>query len=84
MRNSKLRKNTENQRGSECWVSCFLPIEMRGKKFPTFKRKISYAGNSLVLIIPEDLSKFLNLKKGSEVEFVPLNQRMFAVKVDQK
>jgi antitoxin component of MazEF toxin-antitoxin module len=57
---------------------------MRGKKFPTFKRKISYAGNSLVLIIPEDLSKFLNLKKGSEVEFVPLNQRMFAVKVDQK
>lgn len=66
----------------KCWVSCVLPVEMSAKRFPTFKRKISYAGNSLVVIIPEDLVKFLKLKKGSEVELVPLNNKMFAVKVD--
>jgi antitoxin component of MazEF toxin-antitoxin module len=54
---------------------------MSAKHFPTFKRRISYAGNSLVLIIPEDLSEFLKLKKGGDVEIVPLNSKMFVVKV---
>ncbi len=74
-------KITREIANDNCWVSCVLPVEMSAKHFPTFKRRISYAGNSLVLIIPEDLSEFLKLKKGGDVEIVPLNSKMFVVKV---
>jgi hypothetical protein len=82
MKISKMNSKKSNVNKQEnCWVSCVLPVEMSMKHFPTFKRRISYAGNSLVLIVPEDLSNFLKLKKGSNVELVPLNSKMFVVKL---
>jgi len=51
------------------------------KKKLLFKKKIGYAGNSLILRIPKKLAKSLNLREGKEVEIIA-KKNGFGVNVD--
>jgi len=44
-----------------------------------FKRKISYVGRSLIITIPNDLVEHLRLKRGQEVNLVPVDDSSFMV-----
>lgn len=46
------------------------------------KTRIGTAGNSLDVRIPQQISKFLNLKKGQEVIVEPINKNKFQVTIE--
>ena len=41
--------------------------------------KISYSGNSLIVRIPKELAKFMNLKKGTEMIIYPEDKNKIAM-----
>jgi len=43
--------------------------------------KISYSGNSLIVRIPKELAKFMNLKKGTSVIIYPEDKNKIAVSI---
>lgn len=50
------------------------------KKELHYKKKLGYAGNSLVLRIPTKLAKSLKMRRGSEVDILP-DKKGFVVSV---
>lgn len=47
----------------------------------TFNRKITISGRSLVINIPEDLVKHMNILKGKEVKIIPAGKKRFIVEI---
>jgi YgiT-type zinc finger domain-containing protein len=43
--------------------------------------KISYSGNSLIIRIPKELAKFMNLKKETEVIIYPEDKNKIAISI---
>lgn len=60
-------------------------IEEKEKKLSLFglsrETKVSYSGNSLIIRIPKELAKFMNLKKETNVIIYPEGQNKFCVAV---
>lgn len=47
----------------------------------TFKRKVTISGRSLVINLPEDLVRHMNILKGKEVKIIPDGKKRFIVEV---
>jgi hypothetical protein len=62
-----------------------LEIEQAEKKANLFglsrESKISYGGNSLIIRIPNDIAKFMNLKKESQVMIHPENKNKIIIDI---
>src|SRR3989344_1498662 len=43
--------------------------------------KVSYSGNSLIIRIPKELAKFLNIKKETKIELRPENKNKLCIAV---
>ena len=43
--------------------------------------KVSYSGNSLIIRIPKELAKFMNIKKESKIQIVPENKNKLCIAV---
>ena len=60
-------------------------IEEAGKKAGLFglnrESKISYSGNSLIIRIPKDIAKFMDLKKESQISIYPENKNKISVDI---
>lgn len=60
-------------------------IEEIEKKQGTFglsrETKVSYSGNSLIIRIPKEFAKFMNLKKETQIILYPENKDKFCVAV---
>ena len=60
-------------------------IQEKEKKLGLFglskETKISYSGNSLIIKIPKELAKFMNLKKETEVIIYPEDKNKLAISV---
>jgi len=58
-------------------------IEEAEKKADLFglsrESKVSYSGNSLIIRIPKDIAKFMNLTKDSEVVIYPENKNKISI-----
>ncbi len=46
-----------------------------------FERKITISGRSLVINIPEDLVKHMNILKGKTVKIIPAGKKRFIVEI---
>jgi len=46
-----------------------------------FERKVTVSGRSLVINLPEDLIKHMNIVKGKKVKIFPDGRRKFIVEV---
>ena len=57
-----------------------LTQKIRQRSF-TFTRKISYAGRSLVINIPEDVVSFMHIAKGKLATLTPIDKKRFMVEV---
>ncbi|RLG19839.1 hypothetical protein DRN67_01640 [Candidatus Micrarchaeota archaeon] len=51
------------------------------KKNLVFERKVSYAGRSLIIIIPEDMAKHMSIEKGTIVRLIPVDKKEFLVEL---
>lgn len=51
------------------------------KRAFTFTRKISYAGRSLVINLPEDLVSHMHITKGNLAKLTPIDKKRFVVEV---
>ncbi len=62
-----------------------IKIEQAEKKANLFglsrESKISYSGNSLIIRIPKDIAKFMNLKKESQVMIYPESKNKIAIDI---
>lgn len=47
-----------------------------------FNRKITISGRSLVINIPEDLVKHMNILKGKTVKIIPSGKKRFIVEIE--
>lgn len=47
----------------------------------TIEAKVSYSGNSLIIRIPKELAKFLNIKKESRISLAPENKNKLCITV---
>lgn len=47
-----------------------------------FNRKITISGRSLVINIPEDLVKHMNILKGKTVKIIPAGKKRFIVEIE--
>jgi YgiT-type zinc finger domain-containing protein len=60
-------------------------IEEKEKELGLFglsvESKVSYSGNSLIIRIPKELAKFLNINKESKVQLVPENKSKLCIAV---
>ncbi len=49
-----------------------------------FDRKVSYSGRSLIISLPEDLAKYMGVKKGERVRIIYIDKKRFLVeKIDE-
>ena len=48
----------------------------------SFNRKITISGRSLVINIPEDLVKHMNILKGKTVKIIPAGKKRFIVEIE--
>lgn len=46
-----------------------------------FKRKVTISGRSLVINIPEDLVRHMNIEKGKKVKIIPAGKKRFIVEI---
>jgi len=60
---------------------CDLSLENIRKKNLIFERKVSYAGRSLIITIPEDLAKHMGIKRGAKVKVMPVGKKWFLVEI---
>ena len=60
---------------------CNLSLENIRKKGLIFERKVSYAGRSLIITIPEDLARHMGIKKGDKTKLMPVGKKGFLVEV---
>jgi len=51
------------------------------KELFAFERKITISGRSLVINIPDDLVKHMNILKGKKVKIIPAGKNRFIVEV---
>jgi len=60
-------------------------IQEKEKKLKLFglsrETKISYSGNSLIIRIPRELAKFMNLKKETEVIIYPEDKNKISISI---
>lgn len=60
-------------------------IENKEKQLGLFglsiETKVSYSGNSLIIRIPKELAKFLNIRKETKVELMPENKNRLCIAV---
>ncbi len=60
-------------------------IEEKEKQLGLFglsiETKVSYSGNSLIIRIPKELAKFMNIKKETKVELIPENKNKLCIAV---
>lgn len=60
-------------------------IQEKERKLKLFglsrETKISYSGNSLIIRIPKELAKFMNLKKETEVIIYPEDKNKIAISI---
>lgn len=60
-------------------------IQEKEKKLRLFglsrETKISYSGNSLIIRIPKELAKFMNLKKETEVIIYPEDKNKLSISI---
>ena len=60
-------------------------IQEKEKKLKLFglsrETKISYSGNSLIIRIPKELAKFMNLKKETEVIIYPEDKNKLSISI---
>lgn len=60
-------------------------IQEKEKKLKLFglskETKISYSGNSLIIRIPKELAKFMDLKKETEVIIYPENKTKLSISI---
>ncbi|MEK6914069.1 MAG: YgiT-type zinc finger protein [Nanoarchaeota archaeon] len=64
-----------------------IKIEKAEKKANLFglsrESKISYSGNSLIIRIPKDIAKFMDLKKESIVTIYPHNKNKISIDINK-
>ena len=58
---------------------CRLSIDNIKEKGMAFQRKVSYAGRSLIITVPEDIAKHMGIERGSRVRIVPIDKGSFLV-----
>nr|WP_304766362.1 AbrB/MazE/SpoVT family DNA-binding domain-containing protein [Candidatus Burarchaeum sp.] len=73
-------KNDEPGKAGMCGY-CNLSLENIRKKNLIFERKVSYAGRSLIITIPEDLARHMGIKKGDKTKLMPVGRKGFLVEV---
>ena len=60
-------------------------IEEKEKQLGLFglsiETKVSYSGNSLIIRIPKELAKFMNIKKETKIELTPENKNKLCIAV---
>lgn len=62
---------------------CETNVDNIKKKNMVFERKVSYAGRSRIITIPEDLARFLHLERGNLVRLIPVDSRSFLVEAQR-
>ena len=62
----------------EC-ATCEVSIINIEKRNIHFERKVSYSGRSLIISIPEDLARYMNLTKENRVRIIPVDRNGFLV-----
>ena len=60
---------------------CSLSLENIRKRNLVFERKVSYAGRSLIITIPEDLARHMGIRKGAKAKLVPVGRKWFLVEI---
>jgi len=60
---------------------CAIPVANMKKHTVGFERRVSYAGRSLIITVPEDLAKHMHIKRGSGVKVIPVDEKTFMVEV---
>lgn len=61
--------------------TCEVSIPNIEKKNLHFERKVSYSGRSLIISIPEDLTRYMNISKKSNVRIITVDRKRFLVEV---